>query len=272
MNHLLAKISGRNGLVVKILSLRKEIFEIPDLSSSHIFSTSYKLEEGEWYKIVRFISREFENDLVGKEFESTSYNQISREQYSQIKYLCSKQSSLYLFQKMLPTQVLKKKLLYFSDAPTIEENKSIIILSDCVDAIYDTEKDILYFRELSRISSMFKNIESLYREATQREVDTFLGQKFISLKEGYSGENVKKNNRKRIAMAMDAFMRLSSKEKSEIIEYTKSYCHDVQLKRGKFEIGNEEQLKKILYGINERYYTTPVGREKRLANSVMKLE
>jgi hypothetical protein len=35
-----------------------------------------------------------------------------------------------------------------------------------------------------------------------------------------------------------------------------------------FSISNEEDLKKLLYGIEQRYYTTKVGNEKRLANSI----
>ncbi|EMU4001214.1 TPA: hypothetical protein WLU17_001615, partial [Neisseria gonorrhoeae] len=34
------------------------------------------------------------------------------------------------------------------------------------------------------------------------------------------------------------------------------------------EISTDVQLKHLLYGIDERYYTTALGKEKRLANSV----
>ena len=36
----------------------------------------------------------------------------------------------------------------------------------------------------------------------------------------------------------------------------------------KFEISNDDELKLLLYGIEQRFYTTPFGYEKRLANSV----
>ena len=34
------------------------------------------------------------------------------------------------------------------------------------------------------------------------------------------------------------------------------------------DIGSEENLKQLMYGIEQRYYTTPIGNEKRLANSI----
>ncbi|EFA5442641.1 ATP F0F1 synthase synthase, partial [Escherichia coli] len=40
---------------------------------------------------------------------------------------------------------------------------------------------------------------------------------------------------------------------------------------GCFEISCDEELKLLLYGIEERYYTTRFGNEKRLANSIQKL-
>ena len=39
----------------------------------------------------------------------------------------------------------------------------------------------------------------------------------------------------------------------------------------KFEISSEQNLKMLLYGIEQRFYTTLIGDEKRLANSVISL-
>jgi hypothetical protein len=36
-----------------------------------------------------------------------------------------------------------------------------------------------------------------------------------------------------------------------------------------FEVGTEDELKMLLYGIEQRFYTTIVGGEKRIANSVV---
>ena len=38
-----------------------------------------------------------------------------------------------------------------------------------------------------------------------------------------------------------------------------------------FTIGNEEDMKYLLWGIEQRYYTTPVTNENRVANSIMVL-
>lgn len=74
----------------------------------------------------------------------------------------------------------------------------IIILNNYLDAIYDIENDILYFRDLGRIKPIFKGIEELYREATQQEVTDFLSNDFLELTDEYTALKVKSANRKRI--------------------------------------------------------------------------
>lgn len=44
-----------------------------------------------------------------------------------------------------------------------------------------------------------------------------------------------------------------------------------EMKKGIFTIGNEEDMKFLLLGIEQRYYTTPMIKENRIANSIMVL-
>ena len=53
-----------------------------------------------------------------------------------------------------------------------------------------------------------------------------------------------------------------------MVSYIHEYCPKVNFKDESFEIKTEEDLKDVLFGIDQRYYTTPFGHEKRLANSI----
>lgn len=271
MNHLLAKTKGRNAGFLKVMSDERDLFDIPEFSDSQPYSPAYKLDDGEWYKLDNFLSRDYENGLIENTFNSTDYNQIIRQQYSKINYLCSKQGDFFLFQKMSSTRLLYKKWISLSGTPTLEINQPIIILNNFVDAFYDINDDSLYFKSITRIKSMFKGIEELYREATQDEVDAFLKHDFISLEETFTSNNVKTANRKRIAMAIDTLDQFTQNDEKQIFQYIHSYCEDVPFNDETFLISTENHLKKILYGIEQRYYTTLLGNEKRLANSVLTL-
>lgn len=94
---------------------------------------------------------------------------------------------------------------------------------------------------------------------------------FISLKDNYDANKVSKPNRKRIALAMDSLKKLSGQERVDILSYIGDYCNQkIKFDQAtkKFEISTDDELKLLLYGIEQRFYTTLFGQEKRLANSV----
>ena len=67
----------------------------------------------------------------------------------------------------------------------------------------------------------------------------------------------------------------SDLDRDQIIAYTLEYCGK-KLKSNPeskaIEISTDDELKFLLYGIDQRFYTTLIGKEKRLANSVLTME
>ena len=70
-------------------------------------------------------------------------------------------------------------------------------------------------------------------------------------------------------MAQKTLNELNDDEKRGIFNYIGEYCPGLIASENSFEIGSEEELKLLLYGIEQRFYTTIVGNEKRIANSVL---
>ncbi|MDH7914625.1 hypothetical protein [Winogradskyella sp. SYSU M77433] len=271
MNHLLAKKTGRNGEYIKMIS-DEDIFNLPDdLDNPHEYDTDYKLEDDEWFAIEAFSETDFCIDLLTTDFNSAEYNQIALADYNRLKYLCSYQDNrYYYFQKLSRSQTIRRKWFSISNQPEIQNDNPIIILKELPDAIYDKEEDILYFKKLTSITTIFSGIGNLYREATQEDTEEFLENEFINLTDGYDASKVKKANRKRIAMAMDTFNGFNAQQRNSIYDYIKQYCNELEFSDNdrNFNIGSEENLKQLMYGIEQRYYTTPIGNEKRLANSI----
>ena len=164
--------------------------------------------------------------------------------------------------------------MHFGEEFKYKTDCAEIVIRDLPDAIYDKTTDTLYFRRLESITSIFKGIDMLYREATKEETESFLANDFISLKDGYSSNKVKTANRKRIALAVKTLSELDEQDRKNIFKYIGDYCPELKVSENDenaFEIGSENELKMLLYGIEQRFYTTPVGGEKRLANSVITL-
>ena len=274
MYYLLATLKGAQNADVlwKVCAHESALLSCPSLDNSHDYDPRHKIEVDEWYRITNFAGKGFENLLISEGFNSSNYIQLSKSDYSKVLYLSHISDDCILFQKVTASQILKKKWLHISDDPVVHDDEPILILNKYPDAIYDKTHDILYFKDLGKIKPLFRGIESLYREATQAEVQSFLDHSFIGLEDGYSADKVKTLNRKRIAMVSDYLNRLDESQLGDLITYTTGYCADIDFSEGKFKISNEDQLKRVLFGLEERYYTTALSQEKRLANSIQRVE
>lgn len=275
MDQVLAKVKG-NG--------KKKFFKL--LSDQTLFDTSlqgldfveynpdHNLDEDSWYKIEQFSQQSYCIDLLKKDFVSSEYDDLTRKQFPDIAYLCAVQGSHYYFQKITPSLFVSKKMIAFGEVAKLENSGKRLVVNAIPDAVYQKDSDTLVFRNLATISSIFNGIDGLYKEATQEEVESFLEESFVELSNGYGVEKVSKPNRKRVALAMNTLAAMPDKDRNQMLSYIDSYCQKklkFDKENKKFEITSDEELKYLLYGIEQRFYTTPIGNEKRLANSVQTL-
>ena len=266
MNYLIAK-SGRN--YSKILSQENEILNTFDFKKVNgvNYSSSYKLDEEEWFMIDSFSEKEFCIDQCDVNFSTVNLNQIANKDYDRIRSLCVMQNDEIHFQKITPSLFIKKKtFLDYSGEPQIIEQRKHIEIRKISDAIYSTEKDILYFKHLAKIKSVFPGIEELHREATQEEVDTFLNYEFIELSE-FTSTKVGTLNRKRIADIGAKYNTLSNRKQNKLIKYARDKA-DINLNGNNFIIDSENALKNLLYAMDQRYYYADIYNENRIANSI----
>lgn len=269
MNHLLAKLKGKGKGFVKVIS-NADFFEMPSGITDPIpYEASHTPDQDEWFVIPVFSSKDYCIDFLKNDFVEAEYSQITVEQYKSIKYLVAVQDNFYYFQNLSGSKVLQKKFFTVGTAPVLVEDK-IIVLETIPDAIYDGANDALYFKNLSAIGRIFKGIDVLFKDATDEETGSFLSSDFILLSDDYCAQKVNKPNRKRIALAVQALNSFSPVDKATIFQYIKDYYSDLQFSETEqaFSISNDEDLKKLTFGIEQRYYTTIVGGQKRVASSV----
>ncbi|WP_232369580.1 MULTISPECIES: ATP F0F1 synthase synthase [unclassified Alteromonas] len=210
-----------------------------------------------------------------KKFDSKDYHDLTKANFSKIAYLFAVQGDDFYFQKITPSLFVKRKTLVFGETAELEKSQTRLVINVLPDAVYFKAADTLIFKSLATISSIFKGIDELYKEATKEEVEQFLDESFIELSNNYSIEKVSKPNRKRIGLAMKTLEGMSAGDKTNMLEYIDGYCEQrlkFDQQNQKFEISTDEDLKLLVYGIEQRFYTTPFGKEKRLANSVQAIK
>lgn len=277
MNHILAKVrKERKKPFFKLIS-DCSLFE--DIDVDHLqcvqYSVDHNLDEDTWFKIIKFKQTPFCIDILRCNFDSKDYDDLKKCQFNNISYLFSVQDENFYFQKITPSLFVRRKTLCFGEVAEMEENDNRLVVNPIPDAIYLSASDTLVFKKLATISSIFPKIDELYKEATNEEVSQFLCSQFIELDNGFDMYGVSKPNRKRISLAMDTLSGMKDGDKEDIVYYIYDYCNHIlrfEEENSKFMISNDEELKHLLYGIEQRFYTTPFGGERRLANSIQKLD
>ena len=259
----------------KMLSTNENIFsEISELIvTSQPYTPGGLLEDGEWFKIINASQQFYAGDIISKDIETVDFDSLSKADFSKIDFLFVINESTIYFQNVSKSKLVsKKKIGSFGEGFQYQGNCEEIIINDYPDAVYCKNTDTLYFKKLEPIVGIFKGIDELYREATDGETEQFLQNDFVVLRNEYDASKVKTANRKRIALAMKTLSALNTEEKTNIFQYIGEYCPDLKTENNAFLVGSEDELKMVLFGIEQRFYTTPVGDEKRIANSVIPIK
>ena len=273
MDHILAHIKTRAKKRIFKLVSDQSLFDLVtvDLTACVPYNPDHNLDEDAWFKIEGFSNQAFCIDLLKKVYDSKDYDDLTKENFSKIAYLFAVQGEDFYFQKITPSLFVKRKTLVFGEAATLEQSQTRLVINALPDAVYFKGSDTLVFRNLATISSIFKGIDELYKEATKEEVEQFLDESFIELSNDYGVEKVSTPNRKRIGLAVKTLESMSADDKTNMLDYIDGYCEQklkFDQQNQKFEISTDEDLKLLVYGIEQRFYTTPFGKEKRCANSV----
>lgn len=274
MNHVFARVKGKSrSSFFKLLS-DKSLFNTLTVNTKNCipYAPDHNLDEDSWYKIDNFTTRSFCLDILKDKFDSKDYSELKKDQFLNISYIFGIQGADFYFQKIRPSLFINKKMIIFGEVAEIDKTNMRLVINENPDAIFYKKTDTLIFRNLAAISSIFKGIDILYKEATDQEVEEFMNSSFITINGNYGADTVSKSNRKRIALVINTLSNMSEKDKANMHTYINEYCKDkikYDKTNSKYDVSCDEELKYLLYGIEQRFYTTPFSKEKRLANSVI---
>lgn len=247
-------------------------FDVPDPGSCTEYDPNTLLDEDAWYKISDFRAKPYCLDVLKEDVVSADIPELAKDQFEIISYLMSIQSGNFLFQRVRPSSLLRRKSIVFGDVAALEKPSNRIIINPQPDAVFVSESNVLLFRDLASISPIFSGIDILYREATDDQVQEFLNNEFIAT--DLAPAAVSKPNRKRIALAMDTLSKMSEADRGSVFTYIGDYSDgklEFDAQSGVFAVATDDELKTLVYGIEQRFYTTMVGSERRLANSIVKI-
>ncbi len=264
MNFLLVKLKKE----YRRSSLRDTIFDEPDLRNSRKYDPRNAVPDCDWYYLDNIKDKEYYNEILIEE-DSLKYPMLVSKNFSEITIIMDYHDNGFLcIQNITPSIIFRKRLLQ-SDQTIMLPNNNLVI-NDVPDVIYDKSRDRLYFKKLSSIK-ILPGISIEYREATDTEVIKFIEKTNINLENGYDVSKIKIKNRKLLNLVLEKIESLPDNLVTDLINYVAKTCPKYSLNNN-FVISNEKEMNELLMVFDERQYITPVTKEKRIANSVEKIE
>lgn len=270
MDFLFVKTKGKQGTFRKVLSNQTVYNDIPGFDDKRPYNDELNLRDGQWFVLEHFSEKDYAPILIKEDFNSAAWSQISREDYDKIDYIVSVQNdgNLLIFQNVTTRLIYKRQsLLSLDEQPSLINKDHTLVINTYADAYYVRNTDSLYFKRLSNITSIFSGINELYNEATDAEVDSLFRLSMLHIDPDFTRDKVKTANRRKIKEALDMYNNYTTEQKTQLPNYLKKYCSDLVYDEhlGKFEISTEKTLTLLLNGLCQRYYTTEISNEKKVA-------
>lgn len=279
-----AKQANNQSLYKKILSTNDNIFEDvlgkTDDFEFVAYTANRMPEEDLWFYIEDFSNQTYvkpqtilnHNSSELPVLNSSELPTLKRDEFDKIEFLAIDNDKYIFYQRITKSkQITKKSIFFFSTEFQYQTECPILTLNPYPDAIFEKSKNRLYFQKLSAISNIFDGINELYKEASYEEVNKFLKNDFIQCADGFESKSVNIPNRKKITQVTEKLQELTPTQINKLLDYTKKYCPNICIKNRLYKIGNDKELKQLLDGICENYYTKPITNEKTLAHSTSKL-
>lgn len=272
MDFLFVKTKGKAGTFRKVLSNQTVYDDIPAFDDNRPYNDELKLRDNQWFVLDNFSQKDYAPNLVKNAFNAAAWSQIDRADYEKIDYIVSVQDNgnKLMFQNVTTSLVYKRqRLLSMDDQPTLLNKEHLLVIHKNADAYYLRDTDCLYFQRLSAITSIFPGINELYNEATDNEVDTALQLGLLNVAPDFTKEKVKTANRRKIKEALDMYNNYTAPQKEQLPQYLQKYCPWLAFDPAtqKFGITDEKTLTQLLNGLCQRYYTTEISQEKKVALS-----
>ena len=201
------------------------------------------------------------------------FNPITAESYPEIKviYMVSGEETLFTRVSSRKGNKPQKYMTFANEKPQIVEQGNSVVLTGEVDAYWTGTR--LYFKRFSTVRSMFKGMQKIYKEMTEKETNEFLSSELFALKEEMSSDFIGLKSRKMIASIINAkAIDLKDPEVyKKYVEYAKEYDVDLEIEDDKIALIDNSDIGKVMGLFGERFYTTDVTKEKREIRTSKKL-
>ncbi len=247
-----------------------------DLTRLRNFDPEQGLEADEWYYVD--LDTEQQNSMMGPYYESAEssgdQNRVSRQDYNEVDVVFLIRDNEILFTKITGKyRIENKRFLNFSGTPKMDKEEHAIEFTGLVDTYYDGNGR-LYFRNFSKIRTLFAGIEDFFKEATREDKEKFANYSLFDSNGLDIGRIGMRASRRIAAILADESINLDDEETQEKIrQYATRYpeCGVETNTSGKLVVNTTKSLDGVLNLLSGRYYTSEITGDKMEARATSRL-
>lgn len=234
-------------------------------------------EADQWFKIEHFDEKDGFIPMLATDFDVAELHSLTREQFNshRIDFIAYYHEHRYYIQKFTKGNFLKKKwFAWDGEAVSYKEEDGLIYVNPMPNCIYDNQSKCIYFMDISKAYSLFGGLKLDYKAATDAETTQMLQSDIIQTEGGFDTAAVGVSNRKRITSILAKYNQYEPDKKNTLRQYIKDKVGgNLRFDEGtqKFIVGNDSQLRLLLYGIQQRFYQPPLENEVQVATATTSL-
>lgn len=277
MDILLGKVS--RALKKILYSSEIDVFrEYRNIDFQHAvpYSPNSSLDEDQWYFLDSLPAKNIKNPINEcLTANSNDWVQVTPTEYLSIRFLLliDKVQGRALYQKVPNSMLINKprlSLFGLNDQPSITYDP-IILINEQPDAIYEESSNKLYFRDISKLTDIFRGIDQQFKAATEDEVSDFVNSNIFNTVTGFDIKKVSTPIRKKISSVQTRFNNFSAIEQAQFIANVQQYLNHINFQNGKFLITGNEDVRDLADALDQKFHETPITKEPRRTQSYRSL-
>lgn len=273
MGTFIAKIKRDNNNCYKLADreVNTEYTDI-DLSDAMLYDPNNTMAD-QWFYFRNFDQHIACFPPLLQPFNSADWENIDSEKYKNIEFIAFHEGGRFYIQKITHGNYLRKKWFAMNGQNvSYKTQNDLLFINPIPNCIYDQNTHNLYFMSMDKAYAVFPDLKNDYREATNEEIGEFLNSDMISTVD-LDATKVGIANRKRITAILRIYNSYNNEQKNTLKNYIHNNVGDAlnYTEEGKFVIENDNQLRLLLMGIQQRFYSVPLQEGVQVATSTTKL-
>lgn len=272
MAALFAIINGKNEWVSIQDGITIQDWDSIDLAAAMPYDRNNTARDIWFYKDNFNANNEY--PLLSQDIDTADVDSMTRNEFNKIDFIALSQNNRFYIQRITKGCYVKRKIInYGGNSAEVKDLDDTLYINTTPNCIYDKVRHRLYFMEMSKAYTIFSSLKEEYKVASNQDVQNFFNAGIVNAT-GLDASKVGVLNRNKIVQVLNEYNGLQENDKQTVLDYVATMTNG-KIQRdantGAFLTPDDNALRAVLYGLQMRFYQTPLSQEVQVATSTTRM-